>query len=155
MYGLYYIFLLWNFVVPEKRTTFTCKFIPHLREGNRRTQAIEALRSLLFIGVPGTCDAYTLWYSYTANFEVLFNKQEIPITMTGISLLPFIVQMRRPSSHGHFHVTKVSIIFLSCPINTTLTSDLGSPCYNFLSFNRLDGVAKIVNPVLQFRFPGL
>lgn len=73
----------------KKKTTFTCKFIPHLREGNRRTQAIEALRSLLFIGVPGTCDAYTLWYSYTANFEVLFNKQEIPITMTGISLLPF------------------------------------------------------------------
>lgn len=58
----------------KKRTTFTCKFIPHLREGNRRTQAIEALRSLLFIGVPGTCDAYTLWYSYTANFEVLFNN---------------------------------------------------------------------------------
>ena len=128
MYGLYYIFLLWNFVVPEKKTTFTCKFIPHLREGNRRTQAIEALRSLLFIGVPGTCDAYTLWYSYTANFEVLFNKQEIPITMTGISLLPFY---------------------------SADASDLGSPCYNFLSFNRLDGVAKIVNPVLQFRFPGL
>ncbi|KDS28927.1 hypothetical protein M098_1280 [Phocaeicola vulgatus str. 3775 SR(B) 19] len=38
----------------DKKITviFAHEFIPHLREGNRKTQAIEALRFLLFIKVP-------------------------------------------------------------------------------------------------------
>jgi len=36
-----------NFVDSKIRIIFAYEFIPHLREGNRKTQAIEALRFLL------------------------------------------------------------------------------------------------------------
>ena len=41
------IFLRQNFVDSKIRIIFAYEFIPHLREGNRKTQAIEALRFLL------------------------------------------------------------------------------------------------------------
>ncbi len=41
------IFLRQNFVDRKIRIIFAYEFIPHLREGNRKTQAIEALRFLL------------------------------------------------------------------------------------------------------------
>ena len=40
-------FLCRYFVNSRKSATFAKEFIPHLREGNRKTQAIEALRFLL------------------------------------------------------------------------------------------------------------
>lgn len=40
------IFSLKNFA-DKKNLYFTYEFIPHLKEGNRKTQAIEALRFLL------------------------------------------------------------------------------------------------------------
>lgn len=75
--------------------------------------------------------------------------------MTGISLLPFYSADATTKLARALSCYKGKHYFLSCQINMPLTFYLGSLCYNFLSFNRLDGVDKIMNPVLQFRFSGL
>ncbi len=54
-----------------------------------------------------------------------------------------------------FDVAKVSIIFYAAKYKMTLTLDFRSLLYHIFSLCRLNGIDKVMNFALQFRFSGL
>ena len=75
--------------------------------------------------------------------------------MTGTSLLPFYsADATTMLARALFSVAKVSNIFMP-PNNLASIFEFRSLCYDVLSLSCLNGIDKIINFVLQFRFPVL